>query len=321
MTAGLLRGRRIVMVPVVVLVELLVIATAPLTLAIAAVVGALTRSSRPVRSVAVVVAYAVIELWTLQRLRDDSVDGDELARDVLDRGYRALERILDVQVVLEDGSASTDRLQQSRGLIVLSRHCGPGDSLFVAWLLAVHHRLALRVVLKSALRWEPVVDAGAHVLPLCFVSSGGDGAREGVRTTASALRPGEALLLFPEGGNFSWQRWREAIAHLTRRGEHRWARRARRRTHTLPPRPGGAVAALAAAPQADVLLIAHSGLAKDGRDRPWWRLPVHQQLVVRTMLVPADEVPRDDEPAREFLDEAWSRVDTWVESHAALRTG
>ena len=320
MTVRLLRGRRLVMVPLVVAFELLLIATSPVLFAVAAVAAAFTRSSRPVRTVAVVVAYAVIELWTLEQLRGDVHDGDELVREVLDRGYRALERILDVQLALEDGSASTERVRESDGLIVLSRHCGPGDTLFIAWLLAVHHRLSLRVVLKSALRWEPVIDAGASILPLCFVGRGGQPARDGVRTAASSMQRGEALLLFPEGGNFTWQRWRDAIAHLTRAGEHRWARRARRRTHTLPPRPGGAFAALCAAPDADVLLVAHSGLGSDGRDRPWWRMPMHQQLVVRTLLVPAAEVPREEDAVREFLDEAWSRVDTWVEGHADLAT-
>ena len=58
----------------------------------------------------------------------------------------------------------------------------------------------------------------------------------------------------------------------------------------------------------------------DGRDRPWWRLPMHQQLAVRTMLVPSAQVPRDEDAVREFLDDAWSRVDTWVEGHADLAT-
>src|SRR5207248_508869 len=126
----------------------------------------------------------------------------------------------------------------------------------------------------------------------------------------------DALLLFPEGGNFSWERWREALRRLRRRGEHSWALMAGRRTHTLPPRPGGALAALAAAPDADVLLLAHSGFAADGRDRIWWRLPIHHQLTIRTVLVPAAAVPREEAAARAFLEQAWTQVDTWVEGHA-----
>ena len=315
-----MHSRRAVTVPVVVVVEVAVLLTLPLSLVFAGVVAVATRSTRPVRTVALVAAYAVIELRTLLRVARGDVDWEALAREVLGAGYGALRRILGVTVALEDGSASTAQLQASSGLVVLARHCGPGDSLFIAWLLMVHHGLALRIVLKHTLRWEPAVDLAGDHLPLCFVAPRRRRSRDDVARVAAGLRRGQALLLFPEGGNFSWQRWREAIRRLTAAGAHHEARRARGRTHTLPPRSGGAVAALAAAPDADVLLLAHSGLGADGRDRPWWRVPVNQQLVVRTLLLPAESVPREDESARAFLDEAWSQVDTWVEGHADLRT-
>jgi len=313
-------GRRLVMLPAVVAFELLLVATAPLTLFAALMVSAVTRSSRPVRSVSLLVAYSCVELQTLGRLARGVDDWDELMRDVLDDGYRVMHRTLDVTVVLEEGSATTEQLHAADGVIVLARHCGPGDSLFIAWLLASYHHLSLRIVLKKTLRWEPTVDiAGAH-LPLCFVGSGGGKARRGVQTMATSLSAGGALLIFPEGGNFTWERWRESLHRLRERGEHLLARRARGRTHTLPPRPGGAVAALAAAPRADVLLLAHSGFSPDGRNRAWWQLPVHHRLTMRTVLLPAESVPRDEQGALEFLDRAWSQVDTWVEAHADKET-
>ena len=311
-------GRRAVMLPVVVGFELLLIATAPITLLIAALVSVASRSSRPVRSVALLVAYACLELQTLGRVARGVADWDALMRSVLDDGYRAMHRTLDVTVVLEEGSATTEQLQAADGVIVLARHCGPGDSLFIAWLLASYHRLSLRIVLKQALRWEPTVDVAGDHLPLCFVASGGGKARRGVESLATSLSTGSALLIFPEGGNFTWERWRASLRRLRERGEHLLARRAGERTHTLPPRPGGAAAALAAAPKADVLLLAHSGFSPDGRNRAWWQLPVHHQLTIRTVLLPADSVPRDEERAREFLEQAWSQVDTWVEDHADL---
>jgi 1-acyl-sn-glycerol-3-phosphate acyltransferase len=311
-------GRRLVTVPVVVAFELLLIATCPLTLAVGLAASALARSSRPVRSVALLVAYAVIELQALSRVVHGVDDWDAFVREVLDDGYRAMHRILDVQVVLEAGSATTEQLHAARGVIVLARHCGPGDSLFIAWLLATYHQLSLRIVLKNALRWEPAVDLAGDHLPLCFVGHGGGKARRGVHSLAASLECGDALLIFPEGGNFSWERWRDALRGLTARGEHFWAQAARRRTHTLPPRPGGALAALAAAPDADVLLLAHSGFAADGRDRRWWRLPVHRRLTVRTVLIRASSVPREQTAARAFLDRAWTQVDTWVEGHSDL---
>src|SRR3954454_15674374 len=96
-----LSGRRAVMLPVVVPFELLLIATSPLILCAAASVGAACRSTRPVRTVALLVAYASIELRTLARIARGVGDWDALMRDVLDDGYRAMHRTLDVTVALE----------------------------------------------------------------------------------------------------------------------------------------------------------------------------------------------------------------------------
>jgi 1-acyl-sn-glycerol-3-phosphate acyltransferase len=306
------------MVTVVVVVEALVVGASPLLLAAAAVVSLCTRSTLPLRTIALLVTYSVIELRLLPRLMRPVDDWDALVTEVLDAGYAAMGRVLGVRLALEDGSATRDEMQAADGVVVLARHCGPGDSVFIAWLLASHYGMSLRIVLKQLLRLEPSVDLAGDHLPFCFVDARRGAARPGVAALASDLGQGSALLLFPEGGNFTWERWREAIHRLTARGEHGAALRARRNTHTLPPRPGGAVAALCAAPEADVLLLAHSGFGADGRDRPWWRLPMRQDLTVRTVLLPASAVPRDEAGVREFLDEAWGRVDTWVEGHAEL---
>jgi 1-acyl-sn-glycerol-3-phosphate acyltransferase len=311
--------RRAFTLPCVITVEALLIATAPLSLLGAAVVAALARSTRPVRSVLLVVAYAAMELSATSRIIRGVSDWDALVRDVLDVGVRVVRRILHIDVELEEGSAPVDAVQDADSVIVLARHCGPGDTLFVAWLLAVHYRLSLHVVLKSVLRVIPAVDLAADHLSLCFIGRSHGGARRGIAELAGEMKQGDGLLLFPEGGNFSHERWRNAIASLRRSGEHRLAHRARRRRHTLPPRPGGAVAALQAAPQADVLLLAHSGLGIAGRDRPWWRLPLDHTLLIRTDLLPAASVPRDEDAAREFLDRAWTVVDGWVEDRADLR--
>jgi 1-acyl-sn-glycerol-3-phosphate acyltransferase len=309
--------RRALTVPTVITLEVLILVFAPLLLVVAVLVGIGTGSSRPVRSTALVVAYAGIELATLRRLlRCEDHDWDAVLRDVLARAYTVVQAILDVRLVLEAGSATREQLSTANGLLVLARHCGPGDSLLIAWLLVVHYRLRLRAVLKSALRLEPTLDMASDHLPLCFVGHSGERARSRIHDLAAAMSPGDALLLFPEGANFTWPRWRRAVLALSASGAHGAARRARRRTYTLPPHRGGATAALMASPAADVLVLAHTGLASDGRGRPWWQLPVHHRLLVRTTLAPAATVPRDREMLAGWLDETWSQVDSWVHSHA-----
>ena len=61
----------------------------------------------------------------------------------------------------------------------------------------------------------------------------------------------------------------------------------------LPPRPGGVAAALTAAPHADVVFVAHTGLEHLSTVRDLWRgLPMDKTLHLRWWFVPAAEVPR-----------------------------
>jgi 1-acyl-sn-glycerol-3-phosphate acyltransferase len=165
------------------------------------------------------------------------------------------------------------------------------------------------------LRLEPTLDLAGDRLPLCFVGSNRRRARGCIHTLAASMSTGDALLLFPEGGNFSRQRWRRAVAALCARSAYDEAQRARGRTYTLPPHLGGVQAALTGAPTADVLLLAHTGFARDGRERPWSQLPVHRSLVIRTVLAPATTVPRESAALSTWLDTAWSEVDAWVQRH------
>ena len=305
------RLRRIVTVPVAVAVHALLLSATPLLLLVSVAVALATRSSRPVRSVLLVLTYAVVELRTLTRVLRGPLDWDRLLRDVLGAAYAALQSILDVPLILADGSATPEQVRADP-VVVLARHCGPGDSLFIAWLLTVHYGLRPHIVLKSVLRVEPLIDLAGDHLPLCFVS--GHRTRDRIGRIAAGMTGGDALLLFPEGGNFSWTRWRRAISELLARGARTAARIALRHTHTLPPHHGGTFAALAAAPTANALLLAHAGFTADGRDRPWWQLPVHWPFIVRTQLVPAADVPRTEQELSAWLDEAWANVDAWVDA-------
>jgi NAD(P)-dependent dehydrogenase (short-subunit alcohol dehydrogenase family) len=131
------------------------------------------------------------------------------------------------------GLAGSREIPVDQPLIVLSRHCGPGDSVLVACLLTFRYLLRVRVVLKVLLRAESVLDFAGDLECLCFLPRG-DGARRQIRELAASLAGGQELLLFPEGANFSWPRWRAAYAKLRSTGGIRAARRAWRQSHTLP---------------------------------------------------------------------------------------
>ena len=126
-----------------------VLVSAPLLLALTGLAGLAARSSRPVRTVALAMAYAFIEQRTLVKLALGDLDCDRLMGDVLTTAYAAVRRILDVEVVLDPSSTTPEEISHQEPVIVLSRHCGPGDSLLVAWLLTIEYRLQVRIVLKA----------------------------------------------------------------------------------------------------------------------------------------------------------------------------
>jgi hypothetical protein len=154
---------------------------------------------------------------------------------------------------------------------------------------------------------------------LCFLPHRSNHARKKIHDLAASLEGGQALLLFPEGGNFTWRRWHAAVLRLRSSGRIREARRAWRQSHTLPPRTGGTAAALSGAPSANVLVLTHTGFSPDGRARAWWRLPMNRQLAVRTALLPNADLPAPDQLGS-WLEQTWTLVDAWVAGHADVHS-
>jgi len=224
-----------------------------------------------------------------------------------------------------------------RPLIVLCRHAGPGDSLLlIHYLLSVCERRP-RVVMKATLQLDPSVDVMANRVPNAFLHLGKSKSRSetnrGLRTGAADTRLTEqirrlavgldargALALFPEGGNWTPYRWRRAIDRLRRRGRPDLADRAAAMPNLLPPHPNGALAAIAACPQADVIFVAHTGLDRLVSVRDVWRsLRADLELRARWWRVPAANVPRS--AAREaqitWLYDWWQRIDAWITTENA----
>jgi hypothetical protein len=124
-----------------------------------------------------------------------------------------------------------------------------------------------------------------------------------------------ALVIFPEGGNWTPLRWRRAIDRLRRRGHPDLAERAAAMPNVLPPRPAGALAAIAACPRADVIFVAHTGLDRLVSVRDVWRsLLTDMEIRARWWRVPAASVPRADSSDTQitWLYDWWERIDAWI---------
>ena len=198
-------------------------------------------------------------------------------------------------------------------MLVLPRHAGPGDSLLlVHTLLGRDHDRRPRIVLKDLLQLDPLLDVYLNRLPNAFLTAGSDDSTARVGRLATGLGDEDALLLFPEGGNFSPARRRRAIDRLRMKGLQSQADAAESLRHLLPPRPGGVAAALAAAPHADVVLVAHTGLEHLSTAADLWDgLPMDTTVRMRWWFVPAAEVPRGPEVER-WLYERWAELDDWI---------
>jgi 1-acyl-sn-glycerol-3-phosphate acyltransferase len=222
-----------------------------------------------------------------------------------------------------------------RPLIVLSRHAGPGDSLLlVHYLLSVCERRPC-VVMKATLQLDPSVDILANRLPNAFLrrakakaeearsrtspgfrtAAGGTHHVEQIRRLAAGMKGRSALVLFPEGGNWTPVRWRRAINRLLRGGRPDLAERAAAMPNVLPPHASGALAAIAACPAADVIFVAHTGLDRLVSVRDVWQsLLTDMEIRAHWWHVPAPSVPRaaSRDAQLTWLYDWWEQIDAWI---------
>jgi 1-acyl-sn-glycerol-3-phosphate acyltransferase len=204
-------------------------------------------------------------------------------------------------------------------VLVMCRHAGPGDSFILMYALLHWYAREPRVVLKNTLAWDPAIDVVLRRIPARFISpspEAGEDLESQIAALASGLDHNDAFVIFPEGGNFTAARREKAIARLRKLGLERMAVRAEEMTHVLAPRPGGVLAALEAAPDADVLMVGHTGLDHLVTVSDVWReLPMDKQITMRWWQVPREEIPEGREERIDWLYGWWERVDGWIEEN------
>jgi 1-acyl-sn-glycerol-3-phosphate acyltransferase len=320
-----------VTVTVWLVVSAAVVAASPLLLAVAGLLGVLTGDRRLMLVVRILLAYFGRELTTLVAcgaLWLISGGGRLIgSRRIQTLHWRVLAwfvggiagsvlRTLEITVVDEASEESADAaLRRSEPLIILSRHAGPADTVLLVDRLLSRFERRPSVVFKEAIALDPSVDLIAHRLPHAVLDV--DDPQEcetRIAKAAAALGPRGALLIFPEGGNFTAERRRAALRSLLRHGKRAAAKAGENMEHVLPPRPSGTVAALQANPGADVVFAAHTGLGLAAYPREIWRdLPFGRTLRTSLWLVPRADVPAGEEEITAWLNDWWSRIDRWID--------
>jgi 1-acyl-sn-glycerol-3-phosphate acyltransferase len=293
---------------------------------------------RAVRLGAFLVTYLAIELAALASAfaiwvrcgpasRRDAMRYQDLnfrlIERLLGRMYRAASRLFGLRVEVQAGQQEQQEAHAGAlpgPVIVLARHAGPGDTFLLLYgLLAYAGRRPL-LVLKHALALDPWIDVLLGRVPHSFIEpdNHGDRAVALISDLATGLGERDALVIFPEGGNFTPGRHRRAIGRLRRHGMHSRAMQAARHGHVLPPRPSGTLGAIDAAPQADLIIVAHTGLDHlDSAAAVWKGIPLGRPLRVTWWRIPARDLPSGRDARTEWLNAQWARVDDWIASYAA----
>jgi 1-acyl-sn-glycerol-3-phosphate acyltransferase len=320
-------ARRLLIAPAVLLLTVVVLVTLPGWLVVAAAVSPLLPGRlRALRVLWLVVVGLVLEstvlivlawYWTFSgfglglRTRLFQSLHYQLVGWYLRVLYREAARVLRLKVEFEGPHPDA---YLDRPLVVCSRHAGPGDSFLLVHALVNWYAREPRIVLAEKLQWAPAIDTVLNRLPNRFIHGHGALLERRIAELATALDHDDAFVIFPEGGNFTERRRVAAIERLRRRGLEDMARRSEAMRNVLAPRPGGLAAALRAAPDADVVWVAHAGLDQLFTVADVWRhLPLDQTVRMRWWRVPAAEVPRTEEAQIGWLYDWWERIDAWID--------
>jgi 1-acyl-sn-glycerol-3-phosphate acyltransferase len=319
--------RRTLLAPLVVGLDVFVVVASPLLALVAALLSPLFGGARPLRLLAIVVAYAARHLQAVLALfglwvrsgfgrRLGSEEMQAAHYDVMRRFvagvHRAIVRFARVEVVTDEPEEAARVLSSpGRPVVLLSRHAGEGDTLLVIHELLCRHDRGPRVVMHEALRLDPLIDVLGGRLPNRFVDPRGGDTEAEIAAMARELDGRGALVIFPEGANFTEARRRRGIERLEQLGHDEEAAVARGMRHVSAPRPGGALAAIDAAPEADVVIMGHAGFPT-GLGEVWRLLPEPQRIEIKLWHEPAETIPAEHDARIDWLFERWRRLDAWV---------
>jgi 1-acyl-sn-glycerol-3-phosphate acyltransferase len=236
--------------------------------------------------------------------------------------FRAVVRLFGMRVVVEgENDASLER----GPYVLLPRHSSTGDTLLASALISRPHGLRLRYVLKRENLWDPCLDIVGNRLPNVFIDRfSADSASETskIREIARDLGPRDGVLVYPEGTRFSSVKRDRVLASLQEKGETKLLDYANSLSRVLPPRPGGTLGVLDAAPEADVVFCAHTGFEGAASITQIWQGALIGRVIrVHFRRVPRAAIPRTREELIAWLLTEWQRVGDWVEREQSLDPG
>jgi len=246
-----------------------------------------------VRSPASIARHERLQRWSLRTL------------------HRRAAQLLGVQLIID----GCDQLEPGP-VIVLSRHVHVADAALPAYLYLVERHWHVRGVMMAELLADPGFDLIYQRTGHVFIDRSTPlTAKALVEQAAANLDRRTALVIFPEGRLYRQQLRDYYLARLAAKDPDR-ARQLTGLRHLLPPRPQGVLSLLSAAPDADVVVLAHTGLDNLPPLKQILRvgLPRSIPIHVRVRRIPRAHIPDDPQGRIKWLDQTWNELDQTTHS-------
>jgi 1-acyl-sn-glycerol-3-phosphate acyltransferase len=217
----------------------------------------------------------------------------------------------------------TEALRDGSPLICFAHHTSILDSVVPVEILGHGSGFDLGYVVKKELAWMPAIDLVGGWLPVHFVDRTGRQSNEEaghIGRLVANIKPGSAQVLFPEGTFYTERRLERAVERM-RLQDSSLVDRALGLRHVLPPRPGGALALLDAAPACDVVFIAHVGFEPYVNVKKIFaELPFRQPVEAHVWRISRQEIPYEPNERYRWLFGQFEVMDTWVGERIAARS-
>lgn len=316
-----LSGRRLLTVPVYLLLTVVLSAGLPVLLIVGVCLSILPGFRGILPTIGFVLGYLwcetlgiVAAFWLWMRHRDN--DAFLAANYRLQRWWSRSLKVIAEKLFRLDFNVFDGQALDGPPALVLPRHASIADTVIPIVFYAAPRRLRLRYVLKRELLLDPCLDIVGNRLPNYFVDRGGqdsDSARRGVAALVASLGPNEGLLLYPEGTRYSAAK-RAALRARYAQDPAMLEQLDRWRT-LLPPRLGGFLAMLEANPERDLVFCAHSGFEGSTHFRhlvngSW----MGARIGIRFWRVPYRQIPTARGQRIEFLFDQWDRMQREVDA-------
>lgn len=198
--------------------------------------------------------------------------------------------------------------------IVVGRHRSLLDAVFPAMLFGGRGLTAL-YTLKEDLQWEPNMDIVGQRMGHVFVRRQPedlDAELKPIRALAARIDKDKVGVIFPEGTFFTPERRARALSSIATKNPERLPL-AEQMEYVLPPRPAGTLALLEGAPDADVIILAHTGFEPFGSLKSIIaNMGAQHSIKVRAWRYARSEIPTEPTAQIEWLFERWLEMDEWI---------